>query len=124
MERCRRRYGDVFTVSMIGMDSSVWITDPCAIKTLYSRDGENLVPPGTKPTLEPMFGLRSVFFATGAEHRRKRRLLMPPFHGERMAGWRGRMMAAAEREIDSWPVGKTLALGPRMAAVTEDVIFE
>jgi cytochrome P450 len=124
MERCQRRYGDVFAVSMLGMDSSVWITDPGAIKSLYSRDAENLVAPGTLPALEPMFGLRSVFLATGAAHRRKRRLLMPSFHGERMAGWRGRMIAAAEREVDSWQVGTAMALAPRMAAVTEDVIFE
>jgi cytochrome P450 len=124
MERCQRRYGDVFAISMLGMDSSVWITDPEAIKSLYSRDRENVVPPGTEPALEPMFGLRSVFFADGAAHQRKRRLLMPPFHGERMAAWRGRMIDAAEREIDSWPVGAEFPIAPRMAAVTEDVIFE
>ena len=107
---------------MLFVDSSVWITDPEAIKTVYSRDRENRIAPATKPALEPMFGLRSVFLADGAAHRRKRRLLMPPFHGERMAAWRDRMIAAAEREIDGWPVGKEFALAPRMAAVTEGIM--
>jgi cytochrome P450 len=124
MKRCQRRYGDVFGISILGSKSSVWITDPGAIKSLYSRDRENRVPPGTKPALEPMFGLRSVFLADGAAHQRKRRLLMPPLHGERMAAWRGRMIDAAEREMDSWPVATELALAPRMAAVTKEVIFE
>jgi cytochrome P450 family 135 len=124
MERCRRRYGDAFTVSLLETEPSVWVSDPAAIETLYSRDRENRVPPGTKPALEPMFGRRSVFFADGAAHRRKRQLLMPPFHGERMAAWRERMIDAADREIDTWPVGEEFALAPRMAAVTEDVIFE
>jgi cytochrome P450 len=124
MERCRRRHGEVFRVSMLGIGSSVWITDPAAIKSLYSRDRENEVPPATRPSLEPMFGLRSVFFADGAAHRRKRHLLMPPLHGERMSRWRDRMVAASEREIDSWPLGVEFALAPRMAAVTEQVIFE
>ena len=124
MERCQRRYGDVLTISMLGMDASVWITDPGAIKSLYSRDRENQVPPGTEPALEPMFGLGSVFLADGAAHQRKRRLLMPPFHGERMAAWRGRMIDAAEREIDSWSVGREFALAPRMGSVTEEVMFE
>ena len=124
LERCQRRYGDVFTVSIVGMDSSVWVTDPGIVKALYARDRENQLAPGTKPALEPMFGLRSVFIADGAAHQRKRRLLMPPFHGERMGAWRERMIDAAEREIDTWPVGTKVALAPRMAAVTEDVIFE
>jgi hypothetical protein len=59
MERCRRRYGDVFSISMVGMETpSVWVTDPELIKRLYSRDRENLVPAGAEPTLEPMFGRR------------------------------------------------------------------
>ena len=29
----------------------------------------------------------------------------------------------AEREIDSWPIGETFALAPRMQAVTLDVIM-
>src|SRR5262245_52233109 len=109
---------------MLGMDSSVWITNPQAIKSLYSRDRENRVPPGTKPALEPMFGLRSVFLADGTAHQRKRRLLMPPFHGERMAAWRARMVAVTEREIRRWRPGTEFVLAPRMAAITEEVIFE
>src|SRR5438132_1494706 len=120
MERCQRRYGDVFRISMLFVDSSVWITDPEAIKTVYSRDRENRIAPATKPALEPMFGLRSVFLADGAAHRRKRRLLMPPFHGERMATWRDRMIATAEREIDRCPAAREFALAPRMSAITEE----
>ena len=30
---------------------------------------------------------------------------------------------AAEREIDSWPVGEPFALAPRMQAITLDVIM-
>ena len=122
MERCQRRYGDVFRVSIIG-GSSVWITDPVAIKSLYSRGRENQVPPVAEPSLE-MFGPRSVFLAEGEAHQRKRRLLMPPFHGERLAAWRACMIDAVEREIDRWPVGAKFALAPRMAAVTEKVMFE
>ena len=124
MERCQRRYGDVLRVHMVGMEASVWITDPGAIRTLYSRDRQNQVPTGMKPALEPMFGLRSVFLADGAAHQRKRRLLMPPFHGERMAAWRDRMSEAAEREIERWPAGTEFALAPRMGTITNDVIFE
>src|SRR4051794_17578332 len=123
MEACARRYGDVFTARLPG-GPSVWVTDPAVIKQLYARDRENLVSPQAQPALEPMFGLRSVFLADGAEHGRKRKLLMPAFHGERMAAWRGRMLAVADREVDRWTAGSRLVLHPRMTAITEDVIFE
>jgi cytochrome P450 len=124
MEACARRYGDVFIVHIVGGAPSVWISDPAVIKQVYARDRDNLVPPQATPSLEPMFGLGSVFLADGAAHRRKRRLLMPPFHGERLAAWRDRMVAAAEREVDRWSAGSELVLAPRMTAITEDVIFE
>src|SRR6266576_6354513 len=73
MESCARRYGDVFTVHLLG-GPSVWVTGPTVIKQLYARDRENLVPPQATPSLEPMFGLRSVFLADGDAHTRKRRL--------------------------------------------------
>src|SRR4051812_15376904 len=101
MEACARRYGAIFRLRLVG-GPTVWITDPAGIKRLYARDRETLVPPQTGPTLEPMFGLRSVFLADGDEHRRKRKLLMPAFHGDRLAAWRERMTAAADREVDGW----------------------
>ena len=124
MERCADRYGEVFSVAMAGTDTGVWISDPAAIKRLYARDKDNQVPPGTRPAIEPMFGPASVFLAAGAAHARKRRLLMPPFHGDRLATWRERMTEAAEREVDGWNAPGPLTLGPRMAAVTEEIMFE
>jgi cytochrome P450 len=54
---------------------------------------------------------------------RQRKLLLPPFHGEAVERYTQMIADVAEREIDSWPVGKPFALAPRMQAVTLDVIM-
>src|SRR3954454_5464715 len=54
---------------------------------------------------------------------RQRKLLLPSFHGEAIEHYRQMIVTAAEREIASWPVGRTIALAPRMQAITLDVIM-
>jgi cytochrome P450 len=54
---------------------------------------------------------------------RQRKLLLPPFHGEAVERYTQMIADVAEREIDSWPLHKPFALGPRMQSVTLDVIM-
>jgi cytochrome P450 len=54
---------------------------------------------------------------------RQRKLLLPPFHGEAVERYTAMIAEVAEREIDSWPIGEPFALGPRMQAITLDVIM-
>ena len=70
-----------------------------------------------------MLGERSVLLLDGAEHLRQRRLMLPPFHGERMREYEAVMREAADRAIDSWPVGEPFALLPSMQSLTLDVIM-
>ena len=42
----------------------------------------------------------------------QRRLLLPPFHGERMQGYGETMAEIAAREIESWPTGTPLPAAP------------
>src|SRR5213595_3313364 len=67
-------------------------------------------------------GDRSVLLLDGSEHLRQRRLLLPPFHGERMRAYEEIMRDATNRAIDRWPVGRPFALRPEMQAITLDVI--
>ena len=63
-----------------------------------------------------------MLLADGAAHMRQRKLLLPPFHGERMRAYEQTMRAAADRAIDSWPVGETFTLLPSTQSLTLDVI--
>ena len=121
MERCRARYGQTFKLRVLGIGELVFISDPPSIKRLVA--GTSRLPPGRTTILEPIMGSRSILLLQGDEHLRRRRLMLPPFHGERMRAYEETIAAAAEREIAGWPRGETFALHPRMQAITLEVIL-
>ena len=63
-------------------------------------------------------GPRSLLLLEGEEHLERRRVMLPPFHGERMRGYEAAMAEIARAEVERWPVGSELALQPRMRAIT------
>jgi len=123
LERCRERYGETFTLRILRAGRLVLISDPPSIKRLFAADRDNRLPEGRIFILEPILGRHSVLLLEGEEHLRVRRLMLPPFHGERMRAYEETIAAATEREIASWPLGETFALHPRMQAITLEVIL-
>jgi cytochrome P450 len=123
MEDCRRRYGDAFSVRFVGFERPmVMISDPEAIKALY-REREHGLPPGRNVVLEPILGSTSLLIQEGAEHLSRRRLMLPPFHGERMRSYEAAMTEVVEAEIDSWPLQTEFPIHPRMQAIALEVIL-
>jgi cytochrome P450 len=74
--------------------------------------------------LVPVVGDRSVLLLDGREHHRRRKLLAPPFNGERLAGYAAVIREVAEREVDAYPVGELFSILPSMQRITFDVILE
>ncbi len=123
LESCRGRFGDSFSVRFLGFQTPlVMVSDPDAIRAVYSGR-EHGLPPGRSFALRPLMGPRSVLLLEGAEHLARRRVMLPPFHGERMRAYEDAIGEIAEREIDSWPLEKPFALHPRMQGVTLEVIL-
>jgi cytochrome P450 len=123
LDWCRRRYGDVFSVKFIGFQTPmVMISDPGSIKALY-KGRENGLPPGRSFALESVMGSRSVLLLEGTEHLSRRKLMLPAFHGERMRAYEDLISEVARSEVDSWRLGSTFPIHPRMQAVTLEVIL-
>jgi cytochrome P450 family 135 len=126
MESCRRRYGDAFSVRFLGFERPlVMLTDPEAIRALYTAH-EHGLPPGRSVALLPVMGPGSVLLLEGQEHLARRKLMLPPFHGERMRSYETTVREVTEREIGSWSGsgGRPFALHPRMQAITLEVILK
>jgi cytochrome P450 len=123
MEESRRRYGDSFGLRFLGFERPmVLISDPEAVKALY-REPTHGLPPGRNLILEPIVGSKSLLIQEGAEHLSRRRLMLPPFHGERMRSYEGTMNEIVEAEIDSWPLNSEFPIHERMQAVTLEIIL-
>jgi cytochrome P450 len=54
---------------------------------------------------------------------RQRKLLLPPFHGDRIEAYGDLIREATEREMETWPVGETFALRPHTQRITLAVIM-
>jgi cytochrome P450 len=124
MESCRRRYGEPFTLRIIGGGDMVFLSDPPSLKLLFAADQTNRMSPGRTGVLRPLLGERSVLLLEGGEHLRRRRLMLPQFHGERMRAYGGLMRDAAAREVERWPLGEPFPLHPAMQSITLEVIME
>jgi cytochrome P450 len=109
----RRRYADEHTV---------FISHPDHVKSIFTAPELAISTAGESP-LRPIVGPNSVLTAIGPRHMRQRKLLLPAFHGEAVERYTAMIAEVAEREIDSWPIGETFALAPRMQKVTLDVIM-
>jgi len=101
----------------------VAVSDPAAIRDLFTADPALLRAGAANAALEPVVGPESILLLDGDRHMRRRRLVLPPFHGERLAGYAGDIARRTAQDLERWPVGRPFALEARMRAITLDVIL-
>ena len=87
LDWCHRRYGGAVSLRTYFDDGFVMVFDPELIKQVFQGSPEQLHAGDANVMLGPLLGRRSVLLLDGTEHLRHRRLLLPPFHGERMRSW-------------------------------------
>src|SRR4051794_9950875 len=121
-DAARRRYGDVFTIRAMGV---VWtvLADPAAVRELFTGDPAVLYSGEANLALRPFIGTRNVLLLDGREHLRRRKLLLPPFHGARMQAYCEIMTHATRRELALWPAGRPQAALRHMQTITFEVMM-
>src|SRR5262249_9571508 len=119
-----RRYGDVFTVSFPFFGRLVYVADPALVKELFTGSARQFHAGEANATvLEPALGPNSVLTLDEEAHMRQRKLLLPPFHGERIGRYGELIREITIREMESWPVGEPFALRPHTQRITLAVIM-
>ena len=117
-----RRYGDVFTMRVIGQRWVV-IAHPDAVKEVFSHGPTEVNSGEPNDALRPVLGARNLLLLDGEEHLHRRRMVLPPFHGERMRAYEELIRKAILEDIAGWPIGEPVAALPRMQALTFSVIM-
>jgi cytochrome P450 len=124
LDVCRRRLGDAVFMRTLFDDGFVMVFSPELLKQLFQGPHHQLNAGEANALLGPIVGERSVLLLDGEEHLRHRRLLLPPFHGRRMAAYESVVVRASDAEIDAWPVGEPFPLLPSMQSLTLHVILQ
>ena len=123
MEQCHERYGDMFTLRIAQEGTWVFLAHPDYVKEVFTGDPKVLHAGEGNAVLGPILGSSSVLLLDEKPHLRERKLLLPPFHGERMQRYGDLMAEIAAEEIATWPTGTPMPLWPRMQDVTLEVIM-
>ena len=124
LEACRRRYGNAVTFGTLFDSRFVMVFDPALVKQLFQGSNAQLHAGEANALLGPIVGDRSVLLLDGAEHLRHRRLLLPPFHGKRMAVYEDVIRRATDAELERWPLNEPFPLLPSMQSLTLHVILQ
>jgi cytochrome P450 family 135 len=124
MLRRWRRYGDVFSSRFPIFGSVVYVADPAFVKEVFTGDPVTMhAGEANTLALGDALGEHSLLTLDEGRHMSQRKLLLPPFHGERVRRYVEVMAEATEREVATWPVGRPMQLRPRMQAITLEVIL-
>ncbi|MBW4600761.1 MAG: cytochrome P450 [Calothrix sp. FI2-JRJ7] len=99
LERAGQAYPDIFTGEVVGFGgTTVFLYNPQAIQEVFKNDSQKFAAPGElNRTLQPILGDYSLFMLSGNCHKRRRQLLMPSFHGERMRAYGQLICTIAEQ---------------------------
>ena len=123
LRRAQARFGEPFTLRIAWADAPmVLVSDPEEIKRVYGAPPDVLQGGESAAFLEPFTGASSILILHGDEHLRRRRLMLPPFHGEALKRWTATMAEIAHTELDTWESGRPIRARERMQRLTLDVI--
>jgi cytochrome P450 family 135 len=121
-DRGHARYGDTFTFRMGSLPTAVLTRDRDVIKRLLT--GEPLIRRHANDLLRPVLGEQSLLVLEPAEHLARRKMLLPPFHGERVRSYARLMERLVRTELDRLAPGEVVAVQPIAQALTLDVILQ
>ncbi|MDQ4049718.1 MAG: cytochrome P450 [Actinomycetota bacterium] len=121
LDSAHRRYGDLWTLRLVGGTTFVMVSDPKLIEEVLRTDPEVLHAEARLAT--QLVGETSVLVTQGREHNAKRALLEPFFERERVRRYRADIQQICERELDRWPVNEPMRLLPRLRRITLSVMM-
>jgi cytochrome P450 len=116
-----RRYGGMYTCNLPYFGKTVFISDPLLIKDIWSTSEDLL----ERPThlLGPVFGPGSTFSLTGKEHLKRRKLVLPAFHGKVVRSYEHIVEEEVMNETANWPEGREFETLETMGRLTLNSIL-
>lgn len=119
-----RRYGPTFQLGGDDAPPLVYVGDPEILRELFTFDAEQIISGSSNGILETILGEHSVVLLDGNPHQRQRKLLMPPFHGDRLRTY-AQLICDITRQVSAtWQPGQTLVARSPIQELTLGVILQ
>jgi cytochrome P450 len=121
MRKATKKYGPVFTINVPFFGRTVMVNDKSLVKPVFMASTDVLI--NVQPNLSRLFGEGSVFALDREQHRTRRKLLAPPFHGQSIRNYEKIIEEETLRETANWPEGQAFATLPSMMRITLNAIL-
>ncbi|BCL35796.1 cytochrome P450 [Nostoc sp. MS1] len=123
LQEIEQRYGDIFTSDLGVFPKQIIVSNPQAIQELFTADAQLFESGSGNFVVQPLVGANSLILLDGDRHLQQRKLLMPPFHGERMRAY-GQVIRDITGQVTSrWAIGKQFTARTCMQDISLQVIL-
>ncbi|WAL62134.1 cytochrome P450 [Thermocoleostomius sinensis] len=124
LEDYGQRYGDMFRVGN-SRPPVVYVSNPKAIQEIFATSPDCFQTGGGGKVLQLLLGEQSVVLLDGDRHQRQRKLLMPPFHGDRLRAY-SQLICDTTQHVTTaqWQTGKPFRVRLTMQEITLRVILK
>ncbi len=124
LERCRARCDRRFALRMTNFPELVFLCDPADVKAMLAAPAETLHPGEGGATVEPIVGSSSFMLLDEDEHLNGRRAVLPALQRRVIDSETQWVTDVVRSAISSWPRDVSVALHPRLRALTLEVILQ
>ncbi len=123
LDDCAKSYGDIFTIRLMGVPPLVILSDPQAISEIFATDAKKFNAGKNNEVVKPFGGNNSLVLLDGDRHKRERKMLMPPFHGEKVKSYGKIICQVTEQVASTWQPQQPFLASKAMQEITLEVIL-
>ena len=113
----------MFTLRILPNRAGIICAGDAATNQQVLTDQRRFVAGDAAGLIEPIVGPRSLLVTPPPSHLRNRKLLLPPFHGQRLSVWTTRIQELAQERLPELASGKKIAVRPWAQRLTLEVIL-
>jgi cytochrome P450 family 110 len=126
LQNCDRQYGDTYAVQLSNLFKGVvFVSNPAAIQQLLTGDTKQFAAlSDTNQLLRPFLGDRGTILLEGIEHKQRRQLVMPAFHGDKIRVYTDLIQQITRDLIQKWPLQSKINVREQMQSISLLVILQ
>jgi len=123
METNAAQFGGMYTLRWIGQKPLIVASDPEALQVILTSPA--LTAPGeANKIFRALLGDRSVILMSDEAHQRRRKLLMPPFHGDRLVSYGKTITKITSKVFTGIHAQKPFDVRETMQEITLQIILQ
>ena len=125
LDYCAQNYGELFFTNSFGNLETLVVSHPQDLQELFNPKNKILDAPGAANEIfKPQLGENSLIVQDGERHQKQRKLIMPPFHGEKMLNYGQQICEITQQVTQQLKPGETFIARHLSEDITMKIILK